>query len=575
MKKLTKTFLSFILCGVSLFGTAACGGVINPDDGESGEGVDSSKTQLYVYNYNGGYKTEWLYKAKARYEKLHENDTNWETGKKGVQILVSPGKLAIDSDSIKKDKYEIYFTESVDYHSYAAKGTYADISDVLTKENPYESDKKIVDKLNDLQKEYFSRDGKYYALPGYAGYFGITYDIELFEEKGFYLKKDKDVTQNLDNLASCFTKKASEKSLGPDGKTGVIDGVDYSTDDGLPTTYDEFYALCSVMISRGVCPLIWSGKYSDKHLTGLLHSLVAQSEGAEQMMLTYTLDGAATTLGKIENGAFVKDAQTTQITSENGYELARRKGNYDALTFIYGLINNTVDGRHYYQSNSFKENFSHTNAQSAFLKNGVTNEEERIGMLVDGAWWESEATDVFSDMVGTNGDEYSKTNRKYGWMPLPKAEKGNGDATLVEDMFSTVFVKSTIESWKMTLAVDFLQFVHTDESLCEFTVTTNTPKAFTYSLTDEDKGKMSEYGRSLFTLNEKADVVYPLSQNPVFVNNQTLFKDYPENGMYQSTVGSDRSNPVSTFKDYPNISAIDYFNGLYTFRKNLSIWKNS
>lgn len=574
MKKFIKTLLSLSLCGVSLFGAAACGGVINPDQDESTEKVDTTKTQLYVYNYNGGYKTEWLYKAKARYEELHKDDVNWETGKKGVQIMVSPGKLSIDSDSIKKDKYEIYFTESVDYHSYAAKGTYADISDVLLTDNPYEEGTKIIDKLNDSQKEYFSRDGKYYALPGYAGYFGITYDIELFEEKGFYLKKDKDVTTE-ENLASCFTRKASEKSYGPDGKTGVIDGVDYSADDGLPTTYDEFYALCSIMISRGVCPFVWSGTYADKHLTGLLHSLVAQSEGAEQMMLTYTLDGTATTLGTIEGGVFVQDDEPTVITSENGYELSRRKGNYDALTFIYSLINNTYNGKHYYYSNSFKKNFSHTNAQSAFLKNGVTNEEERIGMLVDGAWWESEATDVFTDMVGSNGDEYSKTSRKYGWMPLPTAEKGGDSITLVEDMFSTVFVKSTIEDWKMPLAVDFLQFVHTDESLREFTTTTNTPKAFNYSLTDENKALMSEYGKSLFALKEKADVVYPLSKNSVFVNNQTLFKDFPENGMYQSTVEKDRSNPVSTFKDYPNISAIDYFGGLYTFRKNLSIWKNS
>lgn len=45
---------------------------------------------------------------------------------------------------------------------------------------------------------------------------------------------------------------------------------------------------------------------------------------------------------KSENGTFVKDAETTEIATKNGYELARRKGNYDALAFIDELINETV-----------------------------------------------------------------------------------------------------------------------------------------------------------------------------------------------------------------------------------------
>ena len=575
MKKITRMIMSSVLCLTAALGASGCGSVVIPGD-EQTETVDTEKTQLYVYNYNGGYRTEWLYKAKARYEELHKDDTNWESGKKGVQIMVTPAKSATDVETIKKSKSEIYFIESKDYHSYVNKGAFADISDVLFTDNPYEPDKKIIDKLSEAQKAYFLRDGKYYALPGYEGYFGIAYDMELFEDKGFYLKKDADVTVNQDSLSSCFTRRIEERSYGPDGKTGIIDGVDYSADDGLPVTYDEFFALCKIMIDRGVCPLIWSGTYAAKHLTGLLHSLVAQSEGSEQMELTYSLDGEATTLGKIVDGKFVKDATSTTITTENGYELSRKKGNYDALTFIYNLINGTVDGRHYYYEYSFKTGFSHTNAQAAFLKNGITNSEERIGMLVDGAWWESEATDVFNDMCETNGEEYSKTNRKYGWMPLPKAEKGDGEITLVEDMYASVFVKSTIEEWKMPLAIDFLQFVHTDESLSEFTTTTNTPKALNYTMTDSDLAKLSEYGRSLLALKNRANVVYPLATNSVFLNNQTLFKDFPENGLYQSRVGSDRSNPVSVFKDYGDtISAADYFSGLYTFRKNLTIWEKS
>lgn len=576
-----KKILALVIATATVLSTAACAVTPGPDTSSTGgEEINESMIQLQVYNYDGGYKTEWLNKAKARYEELHKNDVYGD--KKGVQIMVTPGKLSLDANSVKKDKYDIYFTESVDYYTYTNEGAFLDISDVYLKENPYEPGKKIIDKLNDYQRNYFNRDGKYYALPGYAGYFGIAYNIELFEQNGYYIKKDADFADE-NNLDQYFTSDLNDRSEGPDGKTGVIDGIDYSADDGLPVTYDEFFMLCKRMLATNTTPIVWSGLYYQKHLTGLMHSLVAQSEGAEQMMLTYTNNGTATTLGTVVNGEFVKDSEPTSITTKNGYELARRKGNYDALTFLNELINGTVGGdTHYYHDRSFKNDFSHTNAQDTFLKDGVTNNNQKIGMLVDGAWWESEATDVFSGMEKSNGSAYSKTNRKFGWMPLPKAEKDDKGVTLIEDMFSSVFVKSTIDESKKALAIDFLQFLHTDEELQQFTVVTNTPKAFNYTMSKENLAKMSEYGRSLFGLKERSDVVYPLDTNDVFVNNQSLFRDLPSGGLYQSNVlnSSNKrtlvSNPAYAFHDYPqNYNPANYFEGMYNHMKEVkkSLWK--
>ena len=113
MKKITRMIMSSVLCLTAALGASGCGSVVIPGD-EQTETVDTEKTQLYVYNYNGGYRTEWLYKAKARYEELHKDDTNWESGKKGVQIMVTPAKSATDVETIKKSKSEIYFIESKD-----------------------------------------------------------------------------------------------------------------------------------------------------------------------------------------------------------------------------------------------------------------------------------------------------------------------------------------------------------------------------------------------------------------------------------------------------------------------------
>ena len=572
MKNFAKKILTLTIAAATLIGMTACNVTPGPGDTASEqESVNPEMVQLNVYNYDGGYKTEWLDRAKARYEELHKNDVYGD--KKGIQIRVTPGKLSLDPSSVKKDKYDVYFTESADYYTYVNQNAFLDITDVLTKENPYEKGKTIESKLNSYQRDYFNKDGKYYALPGYAGFFGIVYNLDLFYDNEYYIRKDADFADK-DNLGKYFTNVESEKSVGPDGKAGT-------NDDGLPVTYDEFFMLCRRMLATNVTPLVWSGTYAQKHLTGLTHSLAAQAEGAEQMMMTFTNKGTATTLGKIENGTFVKDAEPTEITTKNGYELARRKGNYDALTFINELINGMVNDIHYYHDDSFKNGFSHTNAQEAFLKDGNVNNNNKIGMLVDGAWWESEASDVFTGMATSNGDKYSKTNRKFGWMPLPKKERNDNGITLLEDMFSSVFVKSTIEENKKAIAIDFLQFLHTDDELRQFTVVTNTPKAFAYTMSEENMSKMTEFGRSLFTLKDSAEVVYPLDRNSVFVNNQSLFKDYPANGYYQSNVLSNNkrtlvSNPVYAFHDYPNLyNPENYFEGMYDHLKNVksSLWK--
>ena len=68
----------------------ACGG-------GGGEQVDDTKTQLYVSNYDGGFGDEWLYSAKAKFEKLYENKS-FEDGKTVKSTNHSGGILGGMSD---------------------------------------------------------------------------------------------------------------------------------------------------------------------------------------------------------------------------------------------------------------------------------------------------------------------------------------------------------------------------------------------------------------------------------------------------------------------------------------------
>ena len=93
------------------------------------------------------------------------------------------------------------------------------------------------------QQSFLQKNGKYYALPHYSVYQGLMYNIDLFEKKGLYFAKETD------NGNDGFVVKGEEKSCGPDGVYGT-------SDDGLPSSYEEFFKLCDYMVQRGVTPFV-------------------------------------------------------------------------------------------------------------------------------------------------------------------------------------------------------------------------------------------------------------------------------------------------------------------------------
>ena len=119
-------------------------------------------------------------------------------------------------------------------------------------------------KLNQQQQDNLAVDGKYYALPHYETYMGVSYDVSLFESKLLYFSANPDNGNN-----GFITSKTEKRSMGPDGKTGVQNGIDYSLDDGLPSTYEEFFKLCDYMVVRNVTPFVWPGSAAESYTVSL------------------------------------------------------------------------------------------------------------------------------------------------------------------------------------------------------------------------------------------------------------------------------------------------------------------
>ena len=189
-----------IVCVVVLVVILCTSGNDTPDSATSSstpignEQVDEDRTQLFVYNFNGGYGSDWLIAAKERFEAEHENDV-WEEGKKGVQIIIDPKKEAIMdiSSQILGRKPEVYFTEKAYLYTLRDMGVLADITDAVTTPlSEYGETESIADKMTDEQRAYWGiKEGeqvKYYGIPHYAGYFGLNYNVDLFNNQGYYFR---------------------------------------------------------------------------------------------------------------------------------------------------------------------------------------------------------------------------------------------------------------------------------------------------------------------------------------------------------------------------------------------------
>lgn len=556
---------------VSVGTVGAFAGCKKPD---SGEEVDSSKTQLYVRNYQGGFGNKWLYNGKDKFEAKYAN-TSLETGKTGVQVMITDVKETPDATNIKNDAYEVYFVEKVQYLSMEKQGVLEDITDIVTGNNPYDG-KSIESKLTAGQKDFYGiqKDGstKYYALPHYMAPLGIVYDIDLFEERGYYFAEGYENETNLDDK---FVVEGSKRSAGPDGKTGIIDGVDYSLDDGLPATYADFWDLCEYIYRDGKTPLNWGGTEAGKfYVTALMIQMMADYQGAEEFMRNFTMDGELSEVVKLDtDGNVVMKADGTPDTERvtldpsqnNGYESFRTLAYYYGLDFVKTLMDKS--GTYAISANVNSKEYDAFKAQKDYVASRFASNIKRQAMLIDGSWWDSEATSYFEKNEAIGG---GKNNCRYGWLPLPNATReqvGKHNNTMVNNINSLCFVKKGLSEEKKQLAFDFVQLMNSDESLVDFTVQTNAFKDFEYEINSSEVEKLSPFGKEIYKAWSSYDKINPNHNNEQYQN--TIY-----------TTDSSRRFGLDNNNVFPGLvfatkqtSAADYLAGSYKYiRESVALW---
>ena len=506
---------------------------------------DASKAYVSVGTYDGGVGRAWLDEAAKRFEKLHEN--TMFGGKKGVSVSVDADKVIYGGDYLSKSSLtkDIYFTEGVNYYTFVDAGKAADISDIVTGSlDSFGESGTIEGKLDNMLKGYLTaKDGNYYMLPFYDGFYGFVYDVELFEEESFYFDDDGafiGVAPDADEATRAEFE--ANKSNGPDGKENTYD-------DGLPATYEQMIELVDQIKFKSYIPFCYAGstEYVDKAFRGY----VSDYEGYEGMVVNYTLSGTANVVSSISGETVTTEEMT--ITTSNAYNLQKQAGRYYALLMEEKLFGSTE------YVGQFNED-AHTTAQRTFI-NSKYSTNGRYAMLAEGAWWENEA-ELANAFTGAE----KRADRRFAFMPVPKVDSAHaGDQTMISLNNSYAFINK--DSQNMEAAKEFMRFLHTDSEMSKFTARTSITRSLSYSILEEDRSTATTFGKSLIDMRSKSNVVYPYSSVKLVLDNADAFSEIK---WFSTTrVGStEYTSPMLAFQAENPVSAKAYFDGLYTFQQN-------
>ncbi len=543
-KKIIALGMAFVsLASVGSLG--ACGG---------NGGVNENMTQLYIGNYNGGVGQVWLENAAAAFADKYK-EYSFEEGKQGVQFFFDHDKdLETETNILgSKNLNELYFNQGVNYTEWADKGLLLDITEWVNEDlTEFGESESIMDKVNKPFDTFLNRNGKVYGVPFWEAYYGIQYNVTMFEKNGYYFDEN--------NVLGAGKNDA--KSVG-------LDGVAGTADDGLPTTYAEFFELCDYIAEGGKDPIIWSGKAKD-YFAWLLSSLMADYEGTDNFMVNYTLNGTVDIIESFDGDTPVITKANINDVDNNGALLAKQPGLYYALTFAEQLLRN--EDR--FADEGLYPTSTNLDVQISFVQGEVP-------MIIEGTWWENEATSALEREFGSEGK--MSEDCKFGVMALPKATEaevqrcrseelgGEGKGTtLVSPLSSYIYVKSNVSKSKYDLIKKFIQFCHTDARMKAFTETTGMYKPYEYE-TDENS-HISYYDKQLKALveNENTSVIVPVSTHPYYLKDYTNFYLLPH--LFMTSVKIEGKtwvdwNTLEVFGQSNNrLTAKDYFEGVYKSR---------
>lgn len=495
------------------------GGVMVGCRSKGDSGVDATKSQLTIGNYEGGLGDQWL-KEIAENFMADYADYSFEDGKTGCQIWVDSRKEYAGDQLVATIPYgeaSIICTQSCPYSNLAGQGILKDVtawvSEDIFDENMnmvYDADgnvtstgatHSILDFLQSEYEEYYNINDKYYGMPFSQMVGGMWYDADLFDSKGFYFFADGSLG------AKQIDIDEGRAGPGPDGK------METKSDNGLPETWSDFMTLMDTM-KTSVTPFTWAGA-TNYQRSWFYNALVAQYEGYDDMALNYSLLG--------------QDKSQPEINVTNEYEvslLAQQNGRKAAPYMVRDIVQPG-----YFSSAAFNGAQTHTGAQREFLES--TNTTRPIAMFIEGSYWLNEARDVCDEMEQIN-PEWGYSERNIRYMTIPYFDEHDGipaqashEIILNSQLDDTaILVKSNLECEELTKL--FYQYMHSRESMVICEKNTLTFRPFNYELEDDEYEELPKPILSLRNLiDDGAKIVNNLPRTTLYANSQDRLNNFP------------------------------------------------
>lgn len=559
------------------------------------DGIDPTKTNISVYSFNGGVGNEWLEKAISDFQELHANDV-YESGTTGVKITWWGNTDSNGSVSTMKTAGDaIYFTEKGQTpYVLANQDLVYDLTDVLQSKASESEAKTIEQKIDSgLLTSLKGQDGKYYALPHYEWYPGLTYDVTIFENGGiepFYFAApeetevvnytaQKTVGGKTYNFGSgrFVSTLAGKRSCGNDGLYGT-------EDDGLPSSVQEFLVLCAYLSSKGVAPLAVTANHRD-YSAYLLQGFLTSLLGNEGIQNFYDFDGQINVLERdssgnvqytgeelfcVGSGIQAPKYQEVTVTEQTGYLTRETYERY----YLAGLMKMFLQCD-FFSDKSVNSGVDNKQTQKGFI-NGTAG--YKSAMLIEGNYWynESKAEGYF--------DAYKRQHREdrnIGWMSLPSKLTGSVEedmsgtgykTPLLDTGYSYCIVNKALMNKKSEgfrrAVLEFVKFLYTEAQLQQFTKITGTCKAgLDYSFNSNDVfSSLSNFQKQVLTLKANNGVVYTKVTNDTFRQHQDEFRFGIEAPIWQTTIGNiTYKEYITAFKDpdHPNNSVEQVVKGSF------------
>lgn len=350
--KLFKRMMALCMTGaLMLTSLAGCGGDTANGGGESNGGGKADAGSLVVTVAKLGFGDQWLMDLAKAYEE--KTGTSVEVISKVGDSGLSAIKGELQSQVSESD---IYFTRLSEYFKSIYKGSvsiggtnydceFAELTDVWNATAEGE-DKTIAEKVDADFEAYHNVDGKYYGLPWAKTIMGIVRNKNVWESLGL-------------------------------------------TEEDIPLTTDEMFALCDTVKGQGVAPFIYS--LESEYYSSIAPIWFGQYEGTESMQNFY-------------NGL--------DPVGENSSNLYAYDGQVKTLEVVERIINKDNGYQH-----AMSDSASFTDMQSTFLL-------DQALFCVNGSWLEVEM-----------GENYANANIDFIKTPIissiiEKLPTVNDDATL-------------------------------------------------------------------------------------------------------------------------------------------------